>query len=42
MRFPSRVDEDMLLIFQDALLDVISLGMTPQTAAEQAVLNGQP
>ena len=40
--FPGRVDEDMLLIFQNALLNVISLGMTPQTAAEQAILVGQP
>lgn len=40
--FPSGVDADMLMVFQNALLNVISLGMTPQTAAEQAISSLQP
>lgn len=40
--FPSAVNSDLLTIFQNALLDVISLGMSPQAAAEEAVMTLQP
>lgn len=40
--FPSRVNSDMLTIFQSALQAVIAEGLTPQVAAEQAVLTLQP
>jgi ABC-type glycerol-3-phosphate transport system substrate-binding protein len=40
--FPRSVDSDVLLVFQSALLNVISLGMLPQTAADQAILALQP
>ena len=40
--FPIGVNSDMLLVFQNALLNVISLGMSPQAAAEQAMTGLQP
>ena len=39
---PVGLNSNMLLVFQNALLNVISLGMTPQMAAEQAVSASQP
>jgi hypothetical protein len=40
--FPGGMDSELLTIFQNALLNVISLGMSPQAAAEQAVMALQP
>jgi ABC-type glycerol-3-phosphate transport system substrate-binding protein len=40
--FPSSVNSDILTIFQDALLNVTSLGISPQAAAEQALMDLQP
>jgi ABC-type glycerol-3-phosphate transport system substrate-binding protein len=39
---PNTVNGELLMIFQNALLNVISLGMSPQAAAEQAVMALQP
>jgi ABC-type glycerol-3-phosphate transport system substrate-binding protein len=39
---PGTVNSELLTIFQDALLNVISLGMSPPAAAEQAVMALQP
>jgi len=40
--FPGGMNSELLTIFQNALLNVISLGMSPQAAAEQAVMALQP